>query len=66
LWVVTSLLQLIPALLAAWLVGRDLLARAGPARQAHLRRTGARQRRRDLPGFLRRLCLGLFSPGLAS
>jgi protein-S-isoprenylcysteine O-methyltransferase Ste14 len=56
-------LQLIPALFAAWMEDHELLARAGPAHEVYLRRTGALLPRRDMPAFLRLLFLGLFSPG---
>lgn len=54
-------LQLIPALVAAWLEDRELIERDGPAHRKYIRSTGALLPRRDVPGFFRLLFLGLFS-----
>lgn len=56
-------LQLIPALFAAWMEDRELLARDRQTHHAYLRRTGALLPRRNTPAFLRLLFLGLFPPG---
>jgi protein-S-isoprenylcysteine O-methyltransferase Ste14 len=56
-----ALLQLIPALFAAWMEDRELVDRGGPAHEAYVRDTGALLPKRDVAGFLRLLFAGLWS-----
>lgn len=60
---VAAILQLIPALFAAWMEDRELLERDRRAHGEYIRNTGALLPRRDVPGFFRLLFIGLFSAG---
>jgi protein-S-isoprenylcysteine O-methyltransferase Ste14 len=57
---VAGLLQLIPALFAAWMEDRELLERDPATHQDYIQNTGALLPRRDVLGFLRLLFVGLF------
>jgi protein-S-isoprenylcysteine O-methyltransferase Ste14 len=58
-----GLMQLIPALFAAWMEDRELLERDPAAHGEYMRNTGAILPRRDVPGFVRLLFAGLFRKG---
>ena len=55
-------LQLIPALVAGRLEDSELIERTGEAHEEYIRSTGALLPCRDVPGFLRLVFVGLFSP----
>ena len=55
-------LQLIPALAAGWLEDRELIERDGEAQRKYIEETGALLPRKQVPGFLRLLFVGLFLP----
>jgi protein-S-isoprenylcysteine O-methyltransferase Ste14 len=60
-----AVLQLVPALLAAWMEDRELLERDGVAHREYIQSTGALLPRRDIVGFLRMLFVGLIASGQA-